>query len=235
MELIERDSVALWWYNRASRPAVDGASFALPLWREMQRYYTGMARDLHVLDLTTDLGVPTFAAVSRALTRPTQDIVIGFGSHLDPKKALQRALTEANQYLPALHEQHADGSTRYRLSHVEVIRWWQTATYEAHPYLVPSPTAPLSTAADFAPPATADLADDVAQLVATLAARGLETLVVDQTRPDVDLAVVRVVVPGLRHFWRRLGSGRLYDVPVALGWCAAPTPEAELNPVSCFV
>ena len=28
--------------------------------------------------------------------------------------------------------------------------------------------------------------------------------------------MVRVIAPGLRHFWRRLGPGRLYDVPVEL-------------------
>jgi ribosomal protein S12 methylthiotransferase accessory factor len=46
--------------------------------------------------------------------------------------------------------------------------------------------------------------------------------------------VARVVVPGLRHFWRRLGPGRLYDVPVRLGWLAAPVAEAQLNPLSMF-
>jgi len=40
-----------------------------------------------------------------------------------------------------------------------------------------------------------------------------------------------VVVPGLRHFWPRYGPGRLYDVPVRLGWLPAPLDESELNPV----
>ena len=64
---------------------------------------------------------------------------------------------------------------------------------------------------------------------------GLETLVLDQTRPDVGLPVARVVVPGLRHFWRRLAPGRLYDVPVKLGWLERRLAEDELNPISCFV
>jgi ribosomal protein S12 methylthiotransferase accessory factor len=45
-----------------------------------------------------------------------------------------------------------------------------------------------------------------------------EVLVIDQTRPDARLPVARVIVPGLRHFWARLAPGRLYDVPVSLGW-----------------
>ena len=44
---------------------------------------------------------------------------------------------------------------------------------------------------------------------------GLDFLVLDQTRPDIGVPVVRVIVPGLRHFYRRFApTGRLYDVPV---------------------
>jgi ribosomal protein S12 methylthiotransferase accessory factor len=42
-------------------------------------------------------------------------------------------------------------------------------------------------------------------------------------------------VPGLRHFWARFAPGRLYDVPVAMGWLERPVPEAELNPTPVFV
>jgi ribosomal protein S12 methylthiotransferase accessory factor len=65
--------------------------------------------------------------------------------------------------------------------------------------------------------------------------KGLEVLVLDQTRPDIGLAVARVVVPGLRHFWARFAPGRLYDVPVELGWVARPLTEDELNPVAMFL
>jgi oxazoline/thiazoline synthase len=60
---------------------------------------------------------------------------------------------------------------------------------------------------------------------------GLDFLVLDQTRPDIGVPVVRVIVPGLRHFYRRFGPGRLYDVPVKLGWRKGPLPESDLNPV----
>ena len=67
--------------------------------------------------------------------------------------------------------------------------------------------------------------------VGTMARAGLETIVLDLTRPDVNLAVVRVTVPGLRHFRARFAPGRLYDVPVKLGWRAEPIAEADLNPI----
>jgi ribosomal protein S12 methylthiotransferase accessory factor len=39
-----------------------------------------------------------------------------------------------------------------------------------------------------------------------------------------------VIVPGLRHFYRRFAPGRLYDVPVQLGLRDQPIPESELTP-----
>ncbi|HVV81730.1 MAG TPA: YcaO-like family protein, partial [Kofleriaceae bacterium] len=76
---------------------------------------------------------------------------------------------------------------------------------------------------------------DVRACVARAAARDLEVLVLDQTRPDLALSAVKVLVPGLRHFWPRLGPGRLYDVPVALGRRAAPLAEEQLNPVPLWL
>jgi oxazoline/thiazoline synthase len=60
---------------------------------------------------------------------------------------------------------------------------------------------------------------------------GLEMLVLNQTRPDIGLPVVKVIVPGLRHFWSRFGAGRLYDVPVKLGWLPTPLTEDQMNPM----
>ena len=42
--------------------------------------------------------------------------------------------------------------------------------------------------------------------------------------------LVRVIVPGLRHFYSRFAPGRLYDVPVKLGHLDRPLLETELTP-----
>lgn len=47
----------------------------------------------------------------------------------------------------------------------------------------------------------------------------------------VGLLVVKVVVPGLRHFWARFTPGRLYDVRMQLGLLDRPLREEALNPV----
>jgi ribosomal protein S12 methylthiotransferase accessory factor len=35
----------------------------------------------------------------------------------------------------------------------------------------------------------------------------------------------------MRHFYKRFAPGRLYDVPIKLGWRDAPLPEQELNQI----
>ena len=64
--------------------------------------------------------------------------------------------------------------------------------------------------------------------------KGMEMLVLDETRPDIGLPVVKVIIPGLRHYWPRFGPGRLYDVPVLLGWLREPLSEEQLNPFPIF-
>ena len=59
-------------------------------------------------------------------------------------------------------------------------------------------------------------------------------LVLNQTRPDLELPVVKVIVPGIRHFWNRFAPGRLYDVPVQLNWLPEPRKEEELNSIPLF-
>ena len=59
----------------------------------------------------------------------------------------------------------------------------------------------------------------------------MEFLVLDQTRPDIAMPVARVIVPGMRHFWERFAPGRLFDVPVSMGWRERRLSEHQLNPV----
>jgi hypothetical protein len=49
------------------------------------------------------------------------------------------------------------------------------------------------------------------------------------------LGYLKVIVPGLRHFWARFAPGRLYDVPVRLGWLPQPLAEEQLNPIPMFL
>lgn len=233
LELVERDCVALWWYNRISRAGVDIASFREPYFDRLIETYRRDGRETWALDISSDLGVPCFAAISRRVDRGTEDIVIGFGAHFDARLALMRALTEVNQFMPAVNKTNADGETVYWFHDPDAVEWWRTATLASQPYLAAA-DQPLRSADGFAPCEDRDIRVTVERCAALAEQIGSELLVLDQTQPDIGLPVVKVMVPGMRHFWKRFGPGRLYDVPVAMGWRETPTPEADLNPIGIF-
>jgi ribosomal protein S12 methylthiotransferase accessory factor len=233
LELVERDAVALWWYNRTGAPAVDLDAFADPWIDEMRELYAGLGREVWVLDVTSDLRVPTMVALSRRTTGGNEGIMFGFGSHPDPRVALLRALTELNQLMPAVVQAGPDG--RYGCDgDPDAAHWLRYASVANQPYLVPDAAVRPRRPADYGYLPCPDLAGDIGSIRGRLEALGMEMLVLDQTRPDIGLPVVKVVVPGLRHFWARLGPGRLYDVPVRLGRLAEPTPYDQLNPIPLF-
>lgn len=234
LELIERDGVAIWWYNRLNMPELDLESFDDAYALSLKAYHKSRNRDLWVLDLTSDSGIPVFIAISARNDRQVyQDIVFAPAAHLDPRIALRRALTELNQMMPSMDESLPPG--KYRYDDPETVHWWQTANLENQPYLLPDTSRPKSTPQSFMIPAFNDIKDDLEFCVNVVKKLGLDMHILDQTRPDIGLHVVKVVVPGLRHFWARYADGRLYDVPVKMGWLPAPLSEAELNPISMFI
>jgi ribosomal protein S12 methylthiotransferase accessory factor len=222
LELVERDAYAIWWYNRLQRPQVDLAQFDDSYVRDLRNQLAQTGRQLWVLDVTSDLGIPTFVAVTHWMQNGQENIEFGSGAHFDPRIAMLRALTELNQFLSiglmgggSGEKSSLDGTTPLRL--------------RDYPYLTPGgdPLVHHGAGLKFD---QLDARGQVTACVALAKRAGLDFLVLDQTRPDIEVPVVRVIVPGLRHFYRRFAPGRLYDVPVKLGWRDRPLEENELNP-----
>jgi ribosomal protein S12 methylthiotransferase accessory factor len=222
LELLERDAYAIWWYNRVARPELDLSQFEDPYVRDLRAQLAETGRRLWVLDITGDLGVPTFVTVAHWMKDGHEAMEFGSGAHFDARIALLRAMTELNQFLsiglmgarsqnPASEAE--DGGVSFRLSD--------------YPYLMPSGTVRASLGSKFG---QIDAREQVNACVNLAKRAGLDFLVLDQTRPDIEVPVVRVIVPGLRHFYRRFAPGRLYDVPIKLRWLTAPVAEHELNP-----
>ena len=224
MELVERDGVALWWYNKLRRPALDlptfGSTFALEAAEQIRRHHYV----LHLLDLTTDLKIPVFAAVALHESDPNAEPMLGFGAHFDPRIALDRAISEMGQSWPSKEHLHANAISRKVTGR----------NLSAEPFMRPSDDAPLTPFSAFTNIAAADFLQDIAACVTILNDLGLEMLAADLTRPEVGLSVARVIVPGMVHFWPRFAAKRLYGVPVKMGWLAKPLTEAELYPVPFY-
>ena len=228
-ELVERDAFAVWWYNRLRVPAVDLASFDDEYLASAADHYARYERDLWMLDVTSDIGVPAVVALSRRPDAKTEDIIYGAGAHADPRIAALRALCELNQSLTWLPRTGSDG--RPMIDDPLALWWWRTARLADCSWLAPAADIPPRKASSYPVIESPDAREDVEVCRGLVEARGMEFLVLDQTRPDIGMPVVRVIVPGMRHFWARFAPGRLYDVPVRMGRREHPLAEADLNPV----
>ena len=227
-ELVERDAFAIWWYNGLSMPGVDLASFDDEFLASATEHYSGYERELWMLDVTADIAIPAFVALSRRPGAATEDIIYGAGAHADPRIAAQRAICELNQCLTWLPRPGA-GDGRPMIDDPLALKWWKTARLADCSWLAPAAGVALKQASQYPLIESKDTRDDVEHCRALVEAKGMEFLVLDQTRPDIGMPVVRVVVPGLRHFWARFAPGRLYDSPVDMGWRQRPLAEADLN------
>jgi len=220
LELVERDAAAIWWYNRLPRPAAHRDSFRHPEALLILREFERLGRQVHLLDLTNDIGVPVYAAVTT--TPDGREPIFGLGSSMDANQAVFKALAEMSQVWFWIHGRHAADPLW--------TDWLSHASIESEPYLKPCGEAKMGGCLAESG-ADAEL-DFCLQKLRTM---GFEPLTLDLTRPDVGLPVARVIVPGLRHFWPRFAPGRLYDVPVRLGWRENPVREQELNPLPCLL
>ena len=229
LELIERDAAAIWWYNRIRRPAVDLASINNPYLQEVIQYYQTIHRSLYVLDITSDLGIPVFVAVSHSLEKGKERILYAFGAHLDANIAIERAIIELNQLLPIVLDD------KYLTNDSAFVQWLDTQTRAQNDYLIPIEDSKKNIQQDYPTLCEANIYESVRFCVENAQKHGLETLVLNLTQPDVGLPVARVIVPGLRHFWRRTAPGRLYNVPVKMGWLEEKLTEEALNPVGIFI
>jgi len=144
------------------------------------------------MDATADTAVPTFTCIL-ADKNPMQPrwtlkgLFGGHGSHLDPIVALMRAITEAVQSRLT----HIAGS-RDDMFHYDTHA--NPDDVRASASILTRDSVPF-TYSDFS---RDSFEDDIEMILQNLQAVGVESaVVVDLTRADVGIPVVKVIVPGL--------------------------------------
>jgi len=193
-EVIERDAWSLVEATRDTGPAVTGIDD--PMLTEMQGKFADAQVDVIVRDITSDIGIPTMAAVADdVLLKDPSLLTIGIGTHTNARIAVMRALTEvAQSRLTQIHGAREDTVTadlRKKMGYDRVKRingyWFRdngTVDYK-----------------DLRSFDSDDFADDIRFAVDALQNKGLDrVIVVDLTREEIGVPVVRVIVPGLEVF-----------------------------------
>ncbi|MFV3129453.1 YcaO-like family protein [Niveispirillum sp. KHB5.9] len=197
-EVIERDARTLW--NQLPEEAqeetrVDLETIADPTCRALLARFAHAGVAVGVWDMTSDVGVPTFLArivQANAGAGTTVRPACGYGTHLVPEIALSRALTEAAQSRLTFISGARDDMRREEYDHF--LAEEQQALWLNRIRLGTT----VRDFNEFEGWQGQSLRGDLEELRRRLDNVGIEdVVVVDLTRAEIGIPVVRVVVPGL--------------------------------------
>lgn len=208
LELIERDAAALWWKGGRRTRAVSLETLAqAEVASLMDQLRVGSkGRSSWVLDITTELEVPCFAAVS--FNAEGRGFASGLAAGLDPKAAIRRAVLELCQIELGHHIVDAKRQVRgdAALNDADRRKLLRSQMIDAchcdrlHPAGSPR---------DFSGHRPSDAARDIEIIVSALGKSGIEPVIVDLTRPFLGVPVVRALAPGLQPFPSEVTTARL--------------------------
>lgn len=229
-EVIERDSFMIAWANRLPLPR-------LHITGGLKQFVDSILPanfELSLLDMTTDLGVPSVMGIMKGTHDYGDFIVVCAAARPDMFSAAQKTVIELSQSIPYFRNLLEQDRTFEDFSEVKTFAdhsvfylkrkdLWDVFDpfFESSPsVIVPEPL--------LAPPA-----EKLLQLVKALDAHGHPVMVKDKTTPDIQAAgyrLVRAVCPGLIHLngtygQYYLGGKRIYEVPRRMGFNITNTYE----------
>ncbi|GAA0604303.1 hypothetical protein GCM10009416_47390 [Craurococcus roseus] len=216
LELIERDAVALWWRGgRRGRPVgLDEAAAAEAAARLALLRRHRLDRRTWLLDITTDVGVPSVAAVS--FGRDGGGFCLGTAARPDLAGAASAAIMEMAQSELAIEVAEAKRRERgdAALNAADHVHLRRFRGIHAGRCALVHPTASGCAAADL-PAGTA--AGTLRAVLDRLARLGLEVLTLDLTRARFGVPVMRVLCPGLEREPSSTAGPRLAAALAATG------------------
>lgn len=221
-ELIERDSVAIWWYQREPRPRLPHRLLEAAGGDDLRRWLLDRERKFHLLDLMTDTGVPVVAALSY-LPRGGM-IADGYAAGRTWPEAAFAAVLEmlqAEMSLCFMAEKAGRGGEDAESAFFAETR--ARNLLDAR-FMVGRDRGRDTGDADL------DRETSASRTAERLHDLGIDLLVADITRPELGVPAARAVSAALRDWQPRFAPGRLYDVPVRMGWRDIPLAEDDLNP-----
>ncbi len=212
-EVVERHVSALVTLEERPTPAIEEASLADPICRELLDKFQHAGIRVFLKDFTCGMGIPSVAALCwDPATFPQQsEIVYAAGTASSPAKALIRALTEVAQLAGDFHT-----GSNYKVSALPKFSDLDQARYVTQA----AGTIPLAELPDLS---QSDIAAEVRACVAALAQRGFFPYCLDVTHPRLQVPAVYTIIPGAHFAYRTTGT----DVIFHAAKLASQLPDPE--------
>lgn len=196
-EVIERDAWSLFEVKRKNAPEINLETIENPIIRELLDKFKKAGVDVKLVNLTSDVEAATIAAVSDdTILKDPALLTLGVGTHLDPEIAVMRALTEVAQSRAT--QIHGTREDTTRAVFMRKAGYERMKRINKHWFGESEEVIELEKIKNYA---GKSFKEDIETSLKLLKKAGFEdVLFVDLTKPEIEIPVVRVIIPGMEVY-----------------------------------
>ncbi|MBQ6512281.1 YcaO-related McrA-glycine thioamidation protein [Methanobrevibacter sp.] len=196
-EVIERDAWSIFELTHKNYAQIDLDSIESEIINDAVDKFESEGIKIKLMDFTADIKIPTIAAsADDTVTKDAGLLTLGMGTHLDPEVAILRALTEVAQ----------SRATQINGAREDTVRadFSREAGYERmkriNKYYFKQEEDQIKLS-DIENKSTSSITKDIEIVKNELIANDIKKILyVDLTRPELDVSVVRVVIPEMEVY-----------------------------------
>ena len=196
-EVIERDAWSIFELTQKNYAQIDTDSIESDVINQTIDKFESNGIKIKLMDFTADIDIPTIAAsADDTVTKDAGLLTLGMGTHLDPEVAILRALTEVAQ----------SRATQINGAREDTVRadFAREAGYERmkrinkYYFKEEDEKVPLSSIEN---KSTTSITKDLEIVKDELMANDIDKILYyDLTRPELDVSVVRVIIPEMELY-----------------------------------
>ena len=196
-EVIERDAWSIFELTHKNSSQIDLDTIESKVVNDALSKFSENEINIKLMDLTADIKVPTIAASSDdTLLKDAGLLTLGMGTHLDPEVAILRALTEVAQSRAT--QIHGAREDTVRADFARTAGYERMKRINKHYFQEEEDKIALS---DIENKSTDSITKDIEIVLDELTKNEIEhVLYYDLTRPELDVNVVRVIIPKMELY-----------------------------------
>ena len=197
LEVIERDAWSIFELTHKNYAQIDLDSIESETVNDILEKFESEGIKIKLMDFTADVKIPTIAAsADDTVTKDAGLLTLGMGTHLDPEVAILRALTEVAQ----------SRATQINGAREDTVRadFAREACYERmkriNKFYFRDEEEKIKLS-DIENKSTSSITKDIEIVKNELMDNDIDKILyVDLTRPELDVSVVRVIIPEMELF-----------------------------------
>jgi ribosomal protein S12 methylthiotransferase accessory factor len=197
MEVVERDAWSIFESKRNQKPEISCENTENEIIKNILSMFKEAGINVRLVDLTADVKITTVAAVSDdTILKDPALLTLGVGTHLDPEIAVIRALTEVAQSRAT--QIHGTREDTVRAVFMRKAGYQRMKRINSHWFGESERSIDLN---ELKNDSGRSFKEDIETSKKLLSKCGFEDILyVDLTRPEIEIPVVRVLIPGMELY-----------------------------------